>query len=59
MDVLAEGGDSGELTDEVEVGSHKGMNSTPVINRESLVSGQSQVLYNKILNKHGYQLKGQ
>ena len=45
--VLAEGWDGGELADEVEVGGGDGVNSTAVINRKRLVSGQSQVLHRK------------
>ena len=45
MYVLAEGWNGGELTDEVEVGGSKGMNSTAVVNRQSLICGQSQVLH--------------
>lgn len=44
MYVLAEGWDSGKLTDEVEVGSGDCVNSTAVEHRQSLVSGQSQIL---------------
>lgn len=47
MNVLAEGWDGGELANEVEVGGDKGMNSTAVINRQSLVGGQSQILERK------------
>lgn len=47
MYVLAEGWDGGELTDEVEVGGGKGMDSTAVKHRQSLVGGQSQVLDRK------------
>lgn len=47
MYVLAEGWDGGELADEVEVGSGDGMNSTAVINGQSLVGGQSQVLHRR------------
>lgn len=42
--VLAEGRNSGELTDEVEVGSGDRVNSAAVERRQSLVSRQSQVL---------------
>lgn len=42
--VLAEGGNGGELADEVEVGGSQGMNGTAVKRRQSLVGGQSQVL---------------
>lgn len=45
MYVLAEGWDGGELADEVEVGGGKGVNSTAVINRYSLISGQGQILH--------------
>lgn len=44
MDVLAEGWNSGELTDKVEVGSGDCVNSTAVEHRQSLVSRQSQIL---------------
>lgn len=44
MYVLAEGWNSGELTDEVEVGSGDCVNSTAVEDRQSLVSRQSQIL---------------
>lgn len=47
MYVLAEGWNGGELTNEVEVGSGKRMNSTAVKHRQSLIGGQSQVLNNK------------
>lgn len=44
MYVLAEGWNSGELTDEVEVGSSDCVNGTAVEHRQSLVSRQSQIL---------------
>lgn len=44
MYVLAEGWNGGELTDEVEVGSGKGVHSTSVKDRQSFVGGQSEVL---------------
>lgn len=44
MYVLAEGGNGGELADEVEVGGSQGMNGTAVERGQSLVGGQSQVL---------------
>lgn len=44
MYVLAEGWNSGELTDKVEVGSGDCVDSTAVEHRQSLVSGQSQIL---------------
>lgn len=44
MYVLAEGWDSGELTDEVEVGSGDCVNSTAVEHRQGLVSRESQIL---------------
>lgn len=42
--VLAEGWNSGELTDEVEVGGGDCVNGTAVERRQSLVSRQGQVL---------------
>lgn len=44
MYVLAEGWNSGELTDEVEVGGGDCVNGTAVERRQSLVSRQGQVL---------------
>lgn len=44
MYVLAEGWNSGELTDKVEVGSGDCVNSAAVEHRQSLVSRQSQIL---------------
>lgn len=44
MYVLAEGGNGGELADEVEVGGGQGVNGTAVERGQSLVGGQSQVL---------------
>lgn len=44
MYVLAEGWNSGELTDEVEVGGGDCVNGTAVEHRQSLVSRQSQIL---------------
>lgn len=44
MYVLAEGWNSGELTDEVEVGGGDCVNGTAVKHRQSLVSRQSQIL---------------
>lgn len=42
--VLAEGGNGGELADEVEVGGGQGVNGTAVERGQRLVGGQSQVL---------------
>lgn len=44
MYVLTEGWNSGELTDKVEVGGGKCVNGAAVEHRQSLVSGESQVL---------------
>lgn len=44
MYVLAEGWNSGELADEVEVGGGDCVNGTAVKHRQSLVSRQSQIL---------------
>lgn len=44
MYVLAEGGNGGELADEVEVGGGQGVNGTAVERGQSLVGGKSQVL---------------
>lgn len=56
MYVLAEGWDSGELADEVEVGGSQGMNSTSVIDRQRLVRRQGQVLHRRQAHITGIKL---
>lgn len=45
MYVLAEGWNSGELADEVEVGSSEGVDSAAVISGQRLICTQSQILH--------------